>query len=92
MSILTEAEAIIYGDREETYGDPAINLIRIANFWNTYLGNQDHEITLSPEDVAMMMVLLKIARQQHKFKLDNLVDAAGYLALIERVNTDDIID
>jgi len=92
MSILNTAEEIIYGDREQTYGDPSINLLRIAAFWSIYLGNKGHEITLDGEDVALMMVLLKIARQQHQFKLDNLVDAAGYLALIERVNTDDTID
>ena len=33
----------------------------------------------------MAMVMLKIAREEHLHKEDNLVDAAGYIALIERV-------
>jgi hypothetical protein len=91
--ILDEAHKIIYGDREETYGDPGVNLRRIANFWNSYLINKgmaDDSFEITSEDVAMMMVLLKIARQQHQYKADNLVDAAGYLALVERIHyTDD---
>ena len=32
-----------------------------------------------------MMALLKIGREAHAHKLDNLVDAAGYIALAEDV-------
>jgi len=42
---------------------------------------------LSEEDVCWMMVLLKMARQMHTYKDDNLVDAIGYIALIEKVNS-----
>ena len=34
---------------------------------------------LSKKDVAMMMVLLKVAREQKAHKRDNLVDAVGYI-------------
>ena len=84
-SVLEEAHGIIYGDREATYGDPGINLRRIAALWTAYLSNKSGDAALTADDVAMMMVLLKIARQQHQTKRDNLVDACGYLALIERV-------
>lgn len=83
-SVLDEAKEIIYGDREQTYGEPGINLKRIARLWNAYLSNRDGD--LSAEDVAWMMVLLKTARQQHASKRDNLVDACGYIALIERLD------
>lgn len=85
MSILTDAEAIIYGDREQTYGNPGANLERIANLWNAFIANKP-EPGLTPDDVAMMMVLLKIAREQHQHKPDNLIDGCGYLALIERIH------
>lgn len=86
MNVLTEAEQIIYGDREQTYGDPGINLSRISALWETYLVEKYRkEINISSEDVSWMMVLLKIAREMNKSKRDNLVDACGYIALIERV-------
>ena len=82
MNILDEANSIIYGDREKTYGNPAKNLNNIANFWSVYL-----DLEISAQDVAQMMVLLKLARlintPNHR---DSLVDAVGYLALVERIN------
>jgi hypothetical protein len=34
---MQEAEELIYGDREKTYGDPSKNLARIAEMWTAYL-------------------------------------------------------
>ena len=89
-SVLSEAQEIIYGDREQTYGHPAINLESIADLWQAYLRtvakHSDDVFEMSPEDVCWMMVLLKMARQAHKHKRDNLVDAVGYIALIERLD------
>ena len=88
INILKEAEQIIYGDREKTYGHPSVNLDNIAKFWTIYLDAKFDacKIELEAEDVATMMTLLKIARlinqPDHR---DSLVDAAGYLALIERI-------
>lgn len=85
MNILKEAESIIYGDREQTYGKPGINLERIAGQWALYLQQKfGIEVSLTAEDVCWMMVDLKKCRQMNADKRDNLVDAAGYLALIER--------
>jgi hypothetical protein len=81
MNILEEAQSIIYGDREKTYGHPAKNLLNIAKLWSIYL---DKEVTA--QDVATMMVLLKIARLKNQpDHRDSLVDSVGYLALIERI-------
>lgn len=79
-SLTTEAEAIIYGDREATYGDPSKNLRAIAAMWSAYLGT---EVTAT--QVCDMMVLLKVARlkntPQHR---DSMVDIIGYTLLKER--------
>ena len=84
-SVLQQAQAIIYGDREQTYGHPAKNLQAIADFWNAYLENRQDEV-LAPADVCNMMVLMKTARllntPGHK---DSLVDICGYTALQERI-------
>jgi hypothetical protein len=86
VSVLEEAQSIIYGDREKTYGHPAKNLKTIANMWNAYMNNMDDaNFSVSPKDVAAMMMLVKVARfandPSHR---DNLVDVCGYAALIER--------
>jgi len=78
LSILQEAQALIHGDRQATYGHPRDNLGRIARLWSVVLG-----VDVTPEQVCLCMVQVKIARQVHRPKRDNLVDAAGYLALDE---------
>lgn len=89
-NILKEAEKIIYGDREKTYGDPAKNLRAIASLWEMYLYERgvldQNSDGLRPEDVANMMILLKVARLINDPKhRDSLVDICGYAALVERI-------
>lgn len=83
-SVLEEAHKIIYGDREKTYGHPSKNLETIAKMWNAYLLALP-ERALTPQDVSVMMILLKAARlandPSHR---DSVVDICGYAALIER--------
>lgn len=83
-TILEEAQEIIYGDREKTYGRPERNLTAIAEMWNAYLANSNGS-AITAHDVCMMMMLLKIARQANAYKRDNLVDACGYAALADRL-------
>lgn len=79
-SITKEAENIIFGDREATYGEPNKNLLMIANLWSAYLGTK-----LTATQVCDMMILLKVARlknsPQHR---DSMVDIVGYTLLKER--------
>lgn len=86
-TVLQEAQDIIYGDREETYGRPDKNLAQIASLWNAFLGGKENNegIRLSAADVSMMMILVKIARQQNNYKRDNIVDMCGYAALLARI-------
>lgn len=64
-------------ERGLAYGHPAINHMRIAQFWSTYL-----EYPIKPDQVAIMMGLVKIARliesPQHE---DSFIDLAAYSAL-----------
>ncbi|MDR0477673.1 MAG: DUF6378 domain-containing protein [Desulfobulbaceae bacterium] len=75
-SILLKAHALINGERQADYGDPADSLNRIAELWSVYLDK-----TVTGKDVAMCMALLKISRESHEHKRDNLLDAAGYIGL-----------
>lgn len=89
-TVLSEAEGLIFGDREDDYGTPKENLTTIADFWNVYIRarvNEVGEVNLGPKDVAYLMGLLKLARlikkQDHR---DSQVDYAGYIGLAERVD------
>lgn len=73
---LDAAVDIVCKNRENTYGNPEDNFSVIAKLWSLYI---DREITSS--DVAVMMILLKIARiKGGNFKDDNYIDIAGYAA------------
>ena len=74
---LDEAKEIITGDRQKAYGSAYNNFKKIAHLWSEYL---DKGITI--QDVANMMILLKIARSLGpEQKDDNYVDICGYAAL-----------
>ena len=75
-SILVEALSIINGERQDQYGSPEDSFRLIAAYWSTYLGRD-----ISEKDVALMMVLFKIAREANQHKRDNICDAAGYLGI-----------
>lgn len=75
-SILDEAKAIINGERNDMYGNPEDSFMLIAELWTAFLG-----VTISAKDVALMMCLLKIARETKQGSRDNWRDLAGYAAL-----------
>ena len=74
--VCAEALRIQGGDRQQDYGSPKQNFQEIADMWNTYLKCDGDPI--APKDVANMMILMKIVRNNHKPKRDNWVDIAGY--------------
>ena len=74
--ILLEARELVAGDRHEDYGDKLVNHTRIADLWSTYL-----ETPVRPDQVAIMMGLVKIARSMHATKHDSYVDLAAYSAI-----------
>lgn len=74
--ILEAAGRCINGERQQDYGRPENNFSRIARLWEAYSG-----IPYKPEEVAIMMALLKVARIASGRKADNYIDLAGYAAL-----------
>lgn len=74
--VLDKAKEIVTGARQATYGTPEDSFTTIAGLWGSYLGKD-----LSTKDVAMLMVLLKVARSKGDAGYsDNYVDIAGYAA------------
>lgn len=79
-SVLLEAEGLVNGDRNEDYGHPLDDFTKTAALWSVIAG-----VELSATQVALMMVALKISRQLHRPKRDNLVDMAGYAETAQMV-------
>jgi len=78
-TILDEAIRITSGERRRDYDSATPNHVRIANLWNAYIsGRKAPASPLSPGDVALMMILLKIARAAFTATRDSAVDIAGY--------------
>jgi hypothetical protein len=85
-SMLDEAKRLTSNDRQKNYGHPKDNFKRIADLWNSYMINRfNPESIISVEDVAWMMVLLKIARDLNKPTKDNLVDSIGYVRTLAMI-------
>jgi len=75
--ILDTAKEYVTKDRAADHGDMEDNFLTIAAYWNTHLGIH----SIGPQDVAVMMTLLKLARiKQNEKHLDNWIDACGYMA------------
>lgn len=74
--ILKEAARLTSSDRQNQYGDPYTNHQRIADLWTTYLETQ-----IKPEQVAICMALVKIARLMQTQSDDSFIDLAAYAAI-----------
>ena len=87
--ILKKAKELITGDRNDTHGDAFQNHAEIAEFWNIFLDKKLQPMaSITAEDVALMMVLMKISRnnQGKKNNLDNFIDMCGYAAIAGEIN------
>jgi hypothetical protein len=82
-SILEEAQAAVL-ERGESYGNVEDSWTTIAKGWNTLVGTPGWPI--DAKQVGLMMIWLKIAREMHSSKRDNLVDIAGYAECLGRLN------
>ena len=79
-SILKEAEEIVNGERAQAYGPALPSFSNIAKGWSVITGSE-----ITPQQVGLMMMWLKICRENNKHQRDNLVDAAGYAHLVQKM-------
>ena len=83
-SICAEADRIVGGDRQRSYGHPFQNFTETAQIWQAILGRKlKNGARLTPEDVGRCMIGVKLAREVNHPKRDNLVDMAGYAKTLE---------
>lgn len=81
-NVLEEAMALVEdgGDRNDSYDHPYPNFSKIAKTWEIIFG-----VPVTPRQVAQAMIAMKIVRDVHSPKRDNIVDIVGYARCIERL-------
>jgi hypothetical protein len=90
--LLELAEQYVSKDRNQQYGGPEASFFRIADYWNVYKRHKT-SYELDAYDVALMMILMKVARaEQRPDNPDSLVDIAGYAACAVEALTKDALD
>jgi hypothetical protein len=88
--ILDEADRITASDRQEDYGHPSQDFARTARMWTGILADKLRNGTeIAAMDVPLCMIAVKLARQAHRHKRDNLVDIAGYARTAAMVGGDE---
>jgi len=81
MNILEKANKLTMEDRHMDYGHPIHDFTRTATMWSVVIGKK-----VTPRQVALCMILLKVSRQVNGNKLDNLIDIAGYARTMEMID------
>jgi hypothetical protein len=85
-NILTEAHEIITGARNQSYGKVTDDYTKVIKIFQVLTG-----IELSYADALLFMVSVKLARlstnlERNQLHHDSLLDALGYLALLNVAN------
>jgi len=76
QAVLELATDLVTGERQDDYGSWEGNAGDLAVLWSTFLGKE-----ISPDDIAPMMIMLKLVRAKDGGSMDSYVDIAGYAAL-----------
>lgn len=80
--ILEEALELTTGDRNNDYGHPLDDYTKTAKMVSGLLADKLKE-DLIAEDVIKIMCLVKLSREQHRPKDDNIIDLAGYASCLD---------
>ena len=78
MDILSQAHKIVYErseEKERQYGSFIESMEKATDIFNLISKNK-----IEVEDMYLAMVALKLSRQAHSHKEDNLLDAVAYMA------------
>lgn len=87
-TIATEAQGMVYGDRQDDYGHPREDWTRAAIIGTGLLQHKLAEgAYLEAEDIARLQIGVKLARDVHSAKRDNRVDIVGYAIGLDRLET-----
>lgn len=82
-TICQEADRIVSSDRGNSYGHPKHDFTRTGKIWSAILG-VDY---ISPEQVGLCMIGVKLSRECNKHTRDNLTDMAGYAKCVDMIHS-----
>lgn len=81
-SVALEAHKIIHGPRRASYGPVEESFKKVALGWSVLF-----HTTVTPQQVALAMIWLKVCREANATHRDNAVDICGYADLLDQLNT-----
>lgn len=85
-TVLEEAQRLTHGDRHDAYGHPIHDLTRTGDMATAMIR---HKLKpgerLEPEDIAMIMIAVKLSREVNQPKRDNRVDGPGYFEVLDMI-------
>lgn len=85
-SVALDAHHLVHGDRQAHYGHPIFDLTRTADIATALLRTKlKPGVRLEPEDIAKIMVGVKLSRETFRAKRDNRVDGCGYLEVLDLI-------
>lgn len=80
-TVCQEADRLVAHDRQSSYGHPYDNFTHTGRLWAPILGLDE----VTPEQVALCMIQVKVSRQCFRPKRDNLTDICGYSKCLDMV-------
>lgn len=80
-TICEEADRLVSYDRQNAYGHPLHDFTRIGRLWAPVIGVD----SITPEQVALCMVGVKISRECNAPKRDNRTDGCGYFKCLDMI-------
>ena len=82
--LLLAADELINGERAKMYGDASESFAQAARAYCAISGQGEHDFTA--QDVAKVLICLKLVRDSYTpGNRDHLLDAAGYLGLLDKI-------
>ena len=86
-TIIEEAERIVHGPRQESYGHPRDDFAKQAKVWTGLLLDLlKPGVEIPPERIPVLFIGTKLCRHTNLRKRDNRVDIVGYIL------TDEMLD
>lgn len=82
MNILEKADEIVNKrseEKERQYGSFSEGMEKMAAIFNALTNNR---YNIKPEDMYLVMVALKLSRESHCHREDNLLDCVAYIGAL----------